>query len=68
MKRLFAAAALVLAASLSLKAQPYTGPQTSPVYSVPDWEQVQANPSMVLSDYQPYPVQDQNPASIPPPP
>ncbi len=65
MKRLFAAAALVLAASLSLKAQPYTGPQTSPVYSVPDWEQVQANPSMVLSDYQPYPVQDQNPASIP---
>ena len=66
MKRLFAAAALVLAASLSLKAQPYTGPQTSPVYSVPDWEQVQANPSMVLSDYQPYPVLDQNPASIPP--
>ena len=65
MKRLFAAAALVLAASLSLKAQPYTGPQTSPVYSMPDWEQVQANPSMVLSDYQPYPVQDQNPASIP---
>ncbi len=65
MKRLFAAAALVLVASLSLKAQPYTGPQTSPVYSVPDWEQVQANPSMVLSDYQPYPVQDQNPASIP---
>ena len=66
MKRLFAAAALVLAASLSLKAQPYPGPQTSPVYSVPDWEQVQANPSMVLSDYQPYPVLDQNPASIPP--
>ena len=65
MKRLFAAAALVLAASLSLLGQPYTGPQTSKVYSVSDWEQVQANPSLVLSDYQPYPVLDQNPASIP---
>ncbi len=65
MKRLFAAAALVLAASLSLLGQPYTGPQTSKVYSVSDWEQVQANPDLVLSDYQPYPVLDQNPASIP---
>lgn len=65
MKRLFAAAALVLAASLSLMGQPYTGPQTSKVYSVSDWEQVQANPSLVLSDYQPYPILDQNPASIP---
>ena len=65
MKRLFAAAALILAASLSLLGQPYTGPQTSKVYSVSDWEQVQANPDLVLSDYQPYPVLDQNPASIP---
>ncbi len=65
MKRLFAAAALVLAASLSLLGQPYTGPQTSKVYSVSDWEQVQANPDLVLSDYQPYPILDQNPASIP---
>lgn len=65
MKRLFAAAALVLAASLSLMGQPYTGPQTSKVYSVSDWEQVQANPDLVLSDYQPYPILDQNPASIP---
>lgn len=65
MKRLIAAAALVLAASLSLLGQPYTGPQTSKVYSVSDWEQVQANPDLVLSDYQPYPVLDQNPASIP---
>lgn len=65
MKRLFIAAALVLVASLSIKAQPYKGKQTSPVYAVPDWEQVQANPKLVLSDYQPYPVIDQDPASIP---
>ena len=65
MKRIIAAAALVLAASLSLKAQPYPGPQTSPVYAVPDWEQVQANPKLVLSDYQPYPILDEDPASIP---
>lgn len=62
---MIAAAALVLAASLSLKAQPYIGPQTSPVYATPDWEQVQANPKMVLSDYQPYPVLNEDPASIP---
>ena len=63
--RIILAAALIFTASLSLNGQPYKGKQTSPVYAVPDWEQVQANPSLVLSDYQPYPVLDQDPASIP---
>ena len=65
MKSFFASAILILAASLSIQAQPYKGKQTSPVYAQPDWEQVQANPRLVLSDYQPYPIQDQDPSSIP---
>ena len=64
--RLVLTATLVLTASLSLNSQPYKGKQTSKVYAVPDWEQVQANPDLVRSDYQPYPVMDQDPSSIPP--
>ena len=64
--RLVLTATLVLIASLSLNSQPYKGKQTSKVYAVPDWEQVQANPDLVRSDYQPYPVMDQDPSSIPP--
>ena len=64
--RLVLTATLVLTASLSLNSQPYKGKQTSKVYAVPDWEQIQANPDLVRSDYQPYPVMDQDPSSIPP--
>ena len=63
--RLVLTATLVLTASLSLNSQPYKGKQTSKVYAVPDWEQIQANPDLVRSDYQPYPVMDQDPSSIP---
>ena len=65
MKRFFVTAVLALTVSLSIKAQPYHGKQTSKIYAVADWEQVQANPSLAAADYQPYPVTDENPASIP---
>ncbi len=56
---------LSVSITASVTAQPYKGKQTSSVYSISAWEQVKANPKLVLSDYQPYPVTDTDPSSIP---
>lgn len=58
-------ALIFIALPQQVKGQPYKGKQTHPLYSLPDKERVAANPELVLADYRPYPVTDENKASIP---
>lgn len=66
-------AALLAASATYSQAQPYKGKQTYSWYTMPngevtpgcDWERILQNPSLVYSDYLPYPVTDSNPSTIP---